>query len=373
MPRKTRILHGEDEYLFVESPGDVDGPALLIFARPENARAVAPGRTPTHKSEHGLWVPIARFDGRELLLAPDGPEGLDRRLNSMLPRYADARRERTAQAKNACSWVAVEGRALYALHPAQPSGLLVKLWRDESAARRALEEFGRPGSVQSTGDLREFLELRAEEGFAGALLDPSGLLGGEGKDEVIFFCLDAAGRIQFMKVGAAPEDEDGEVTSALLDDSGRWELYEGEGELDPFADPDAWDRLMVRAFGRIPFLGYVPDWRCVTLARGGEPVTLVDPEGDGTTRMAALFHDPAAADAFRSRHSLGRATLEPVEDRKGFVRKHAARGIVTRLHPGDHRARGGTLWLDGDELVLDGFAGLWRSRDGRTFEAEPEP
>ena len=127
MPRKTRILHGEDEYLFVESPGDEGGPALLIFARPGNARAVAPGRVATHQSEHGLWVPIARFDGAELSLAPDPPDGLDQRLKSMLPRYADARRERTAQARNACFWVSVEGRALHALHRAQPAGILLKL------------------------------------------------------------------------------------------------------------------------------------------------------------------------------------------------------------------------------------------------------
>jgi len=360
MPRKTRILHGDDEYLFVEAPGDAEGPALLIFARPENRRAVGPGRTATHKSEHGLWVPVARFDGRELQLPPDRPDGLDERLKGLLPRYVEARRTRDAQAKNALVWISAQGRALHSLHLAQPSGLLLKLWRSEEAARRVLDELREPGSVQSTGELREFLELRAEEGFAGALLDP-------GVDEaVIFYCLDEPRRLQFMKVSAAPSDK--EVASHLLDDHGIWRAWEGDEALDPHVDPEGWDRLMVRTFGRLPFLGYRDGWRCHTLVRDRAPATFPDPEGEGATSMVALFHDPQAADAFRSKQRAGRATIEQVADLVELVRSHTERGIVARLHPGDHRVRGGTIWLDGASLVLDGFAGIWRSSDGRSFE-----
>jgi hypothetical protein len=364
MPRKTRILHGEDEYLFVEAPGDTDGPALLIFARPENPRAVAPGRQPTHQSEHGLWAAIARFDGEQLLLAPDPPAGLGDRLKTILPKYVETRRERIAQAKNNCFWVSAGGNALYALHPAQPGGILLKMWRKREDAERALEDSGVPGSVQSTGDLREFLELRAEEGFAGVLLDP------DLQNDVIFFLLDGDRRLQSMKV-SAPAGSD-EAESELLDEAGKWQPYEGAGDLEPLVDAEAWDRLMIRTFDAVPFLGYGPRWRCFTLiegggAHGGEPVTVVDPEGDGKQRMLPLFHDPAAADAFRTRHQLGKSKIEPVENLVELVGREAKQGVLARLHPGDHRARGGTFWLRGDDLLLDGFAGIWRSSDGRSF------
>jgi len=359
MPRKTRILHGEDEYLFVDAPGDAGGPALLIFARPENRRAVAPGRRATHQSEHGLWIQVARFDGRELLLAPEPPEGLDERLRGMLPRYAAARREHIEEAKHPCFWVAAPGGALHALHPAQPAGMVIRLWRDEETARERAAGCGGEGgeaTVQSTGNLREFLELRTEEGFAGALLDD---------EEIIFFCLDEESRIQFLKVSAPRGAK--EAASHLLDGAGRWEPYEGAEDLEPFVDPDAWDRLMVRTFRHVPFVGYGATWRCFALLHDGEPATLVDPEGDGRERMLPLFHEADAADRFRTRHRIARARVEPVADLVGLVRRQSSQGVVARLHPGGHRACGGTMWLAGEELMLDGFAGIWRSRDGRTF------
>jgi hypothetical protein len=361
MPRKTRILHGEDEYLFVESPGDADGPALLLFARPTNPRAVPAGRAATHQSEHGLWVAVARFDGKELLLAPESPDGLGDRLKNILPKYAEVRRDRTAAAKNAWYWIAVGGSALHGLHPAQPGGVLLKLWRTEADARRVLAEIGAEGSgsVQSTGDLREFLELRAEEGFGGAWLEP-----GE-HEQIVFFCLDEERHLQFMKIAA---DDDEDVKSELLDAQGRWQPYEGDGELEPFVDAEAWDRLLVRSYGDVPFFGCNEGWRCFALFKDGAPVAVVDPDADGRARMVALFHDPAAADDFRSKQKLGRASVERVSDLAAFLERARSDGHVVRLHPGDHRVRGGTLWIDRGEVVLDSFSGIWRSRDGRHFE-----
>ena len=113
MPRKTRVLHDEREYLFVDAPGDVAGPALLIFARSDDAKAVARGRQPTHQTEHGLWCQIARFDGDDLLLAPDPPDGLDALLQSILPRYVELRKEANRQATNACWFLQLDGRAAH--------------------------------------------------------------------------------------------------------------------------------------------------------------------------------------------------------------------------------------------------------------------
>lgn len=357
MPRKTRILDADDEYLFVEAPGDALGPALLIFAHPENARAVPSRRSATHRSEHGQWVQIARIEDDRLEITPDAPAGLEPRLERMLPRYAEVRRQELERARNPCFWIEAQRRGVHGLHPAQPGGLLLKLWRSEPAARSALASGAAAGVVRSTGDLREFLELRAEEGFAGALLDDQ---------EIVFFCLDPGRRMQFLKLSAG-DAADG-VHSHLLGEAGRWQLWEGDEALEPFADPDAWDQLMVRAYGRTPFFGYGDGWRCFVLERDGEPVAERDLEGDGEARMVALFHDPAAADAHRTRREIGRARLRQVEEPIALLRDLAARGLVARLHPGDHRVRGGTLWLDGDDAVLYSFSGLWRSKDGRRFE-----
>jgi hypothetical protein len=368
MPRKTRILHGEDEYLFVEAPGDEAGPSLLILARPGNARAVPEGRGATHQTEHGAWCPIARFDGETLLLAPDPPAGLETRLKEMLRRYVEQQRQRIAQAKNSVWYVVADGQAVHSLHPAQPAGLLIKLHRDEAAARAALAGLGGAGTVLPTGELREFLELRAEEGFAGALLD---------EREIVFFLLDETSRIQFVKVRAVegdPRAGDGgtNIESELLDDRGLWQPYEGDGELETLFDPDQWDRLMKRTLGAIPFVGYGDGLTAFSFRKADEPLLVDDPDGENGERILPLFHDVAAAEAFRVREKLGKATLERVEDLRAIVCQATEAGALARLQPGDHRARGGALWCDEEGILLDSFSGLWRSRNGRTFEPVEE-
>lgn len=365
MPLKTRILHGEDEYLFVDAPGDDAGPSLLILARPGNARAVPDGRAPTHQSEHGSWCPIARFDGETLWLAPDPPAGLDARLREMLPRYVEQQRQRIASARNGAWYVVAGGRPLHALHPAQPAGLLIRVHREQAAARAALDELGGEGAVHPTGELREFLELRAEEGFAGALLDDR---------EIVFFFLDATSRIQFVKVSeaAGESDDDSNVESELMDERGNWQPYEGDEELDTLFDPDQWDRLMKRALGTIPFLGYGDGLTAWYFEKGDEPLVVEDPDGENGERILPLFHDVATAEAFRAKERLGKATLEPVDDLRAIVCRATDAGAVARLQPGDHRARGGSLWCDEEGILLDSFSGLWRSRDGKTFEPVEE-
>jgi hypothetical protein len=360
MPRKTRILHGEDEYLFVDAPGDEAGPVLMILARPDNPRAVAAGMPPTHQSEHGQWCPVARFDGETLLLAPDPPAGLAERLHEMLPRYAELQRQRIAQAKNGCWYVLADGRFLHALHPAQPGGLLLRLFRDEARAQAAIAPLG-GGRALPTGELREFLELRAEEGFAGALLDDT---------ELVYFFLDEQSHVEFVKVRAVEGGR--ELESELLDARGRWQFYEGSEELDALNDPERWDRLMRRVFGPVPFVGAVEPLSWFAFERDDQPLTVEDDSAgaaDGARRIAPLFADAAAAAAWRLRESPD-GEVEPVEvaDLRGFVARATELGAVVRLAPGDHRGRGGTLWTDETDVLLDSFSGLWRSRDGRSFE-----
>jgi hypothetical protein len=158
-----------------------------------------------------------------------------------------------------------------------------------------------------------------------------------------------------------------EPASHLLDEAGEWKPWEGGSYLEPYIDAEAWDRLMVRTYARVPFLGYGERWRCFALVQDGAVATLADPEGESGSLMVPLFHDSQAAETFRSQHRMRRARVQPVADLVALVREHSARGVLARLHPGDHRARGATLWLAGDDLLLDGFAGIWRSRDGRTF------
>ncbi|MBM4014386.1 MAG: hypothetical protein FJ293_05410 [Planctomycetes bacterium] len=378
MPRKTRVLHGDDEYLFVEAPGDPQGPALQVFAKPANARAVPPGRSPTHQTEHGQWLQVARFDGVALTVDPDAPAPLAATLQGLLPRYAEMREQHIARAKHPCHWIHAEGRPLHGLHPAQPAGLLFKLWSSAERAAAVVRELGVEARVFSTGDLREFLELRAEEGYAGALLDD---------EELIFFCLDAAGRMQFLRIAAAAGGEDADEAAAeagdraapatvashhlathLLAENGRFEPYEGDEALEPFVDQDGWDRLLVRTFGLLPFHGHAAGWRCFMLVRDGQPVAR---RGDDPTERQAqlpLFHDPAAADEWRSRHRQGKAAIERVTDLKATVAAAQARGELVQLQPDDHRVRGGTLWMGRDgALHLLGYSGIWRSTDGDAF------
>ncbi|MSR45589.1 MAG: hypothetical protein EXS13_00715 [Planctomycetes bacterium] len=355
MPRKTRILHEDDEYLFVEAPGDPQGPALQLFAKVENARAVTPGRTPTHKTEHGAWLQVARFDGAELALDPDAPAGLGERLKQLLPRYAEVRQKRIAEAKHPCWWISAEGKPLHGLHPAQPAGVLFKLWSSVERARAVGGELGVEAQPRSTGELREFLELRAEEGYAGALLDDV---------QFIFFCLDSEGRMQFLRLG-----DGSELATHLLSGNGKFELYEGDEELDPWVDADGWDRLLVRTYGVVPFLGHQRGWRCFALHQAGQPIARPSRDGASKQPELALFHDPAAADVHCARHNLGKATIERVEDVIATVRAAQSRGELIRLHPEDHRVRGGPLWVGQDgALYLLGFSGIWRSADGEDFE-----
>ncbi len=366
MPRKTRILHDNDEYLFVEAPGDPLGPALQVFARTDNERAVPAGRAPTHQTEHGLWIQIARFDGLELGIAPDSPDGLGERVKTMLPRYVEVRATRMAQAKHPMWWIVSEGHALHGLHPAQPAGALFKLWSDEARARAVVAELGVEGAVQTTGHLREFLELRAEEGYAGALLDD---------EELIFFCLDEQAKLQFLRLAprAGDDEEAAGVATHLLGENGRFALYEGDEKLEPLSDPDGWDRLLARLYGELPFYGYVPGWRCFALRLDGAWVTRLDAESEFKQPLVALFHDPATADDYRSRHGLARATLERVTDIVALVRHAQEQGQLVSLQPEDHRVRGGPLWLDRDgKLLLLGYCGIWSSRDGVAFERVAE-
>jgi len=358
MPRKTRILHGDDEYLFVDAPGDEDGPVLLILARPDNARAVAVGSSPTHQSEHGVWCPVARFDGESLLLAPDPPAGLAERLREMLPRYAELQRQRVANATNGCWYVLAGGHFFHALHPAQPGGLMLRLFRNEAAAKAAIAEGGGTGRALPTGELREFLELRAEEGYAGALLDDA---------EIVYFLLDDQSHVEFVKVRAIEGGRD--LESELLDGRGRWQFYDGSEELDPLVDSERWDRLMRRVFGKVPFVGASDATRWWGFQVGDEPLALQDGDAEGDRRVVALFTDAAAAEAFRVRDELDeQARLVEIDDLHRFVARAGELGAIARLAPGGHRARGATLWVDGDDVLLDSFSGLWRARDGTRFE-----
>jgi hypothetical protein len=382
MPRKTRVLHGDDEYLFVEAPGDPQGPSLQIFARPGNLRAVAPGRNATHQTEQGQWLKVGRYDGAELAVDPDAPAPLAATLKELLPRYAEVREQRIAAAKHPCFWIHVDGRPLHGLHPAQPAGLLFKVWSRAALAESVVRELGVEGRVFSTGDLRDFLELRAEEGYAGALLD---------ERDLIFFCLDPEGRIQFLRVAAAEEAADGDpdggstedhaepvpdaarpvtarLATHLLAENGRFELYEGDQELEPLVDQDGWDRLLVRTFGLHPFHGHVPGWRCFLLTRNGRPLARRSDDPTEAEPVLALFHDPAAADEWRSRHRLGKAAIERVTDLRSIVAAAQERGELVRLQPEDHRVRGGPIWIGRDgALFLLGYSGIWRSTDGDSF------
>jgi len=359
MPLHTRVLHDESEYLVSEEASVPLQPRVRVFARHDDPTFPDPPG-PEVKTDQGLWLQVAAVDEGEFQ-PPDGatPEQVEL-LQRMLARYLDMRAERDRNAVSSCFYLLVQDRPVYSIHRAQPGGLLLSLFRTEEHARRVLGRLGQEGLVIPTGSLREFLILRAEEGFAGALLD---------EEEPVYWCLDPREQIQFLRIRPDPE-EDG-LEGHLLDGAGRWQELKGEEDLTFFEDEESWDGLMNRLIGTIPFLGYEGPTPLYYLRRDAAELVLEDPDLPQEGRYLPLFHDPQAAEEFVATEGIDRAEVVDAQDLVGLLRSIQESGALARLHPGDHRARGGVVWADGDSVVIQTFSGFWRRTHDRSFSWIP--
>jgi len=357
MPHRTRILDGDNEYLVADEPGPTGAPVLRLFTRAGNQDFTLPGGLPEFTTEQGNWLPLAVVEDDAIRLADGAIEGPLERLGLLVRRYRHERAEQVRRSSPPYWYLLVRGRPHGVVHEVQPGGLLLLLFRQEEEAEAALRDLGLEGSVASAGALGEFLAIHAEEGYAGALLD---------HHEPVFWCQDPSGQLCFLKLSSVAGTD--EFEGHLLGDRGQWRPFEGREDLEFVDDQDRWDELMARSLGAVPFLGYASGFPVYALLDGGQMVFL---EEEDAARTLPLFHQREAAESFAAQHDVSGAEVVEIQDLRGLLRDAADHGAVARLHPEDHRARGGALWMDGREVVLDSFSGFWRSSDLRTFDRVP--
>jgi len=354
MPKRTQIVHEKDRFLVAEEAGDLRRPNLVIYAHHSNASLQAEEGTFAFETEgNNKWSPIAEVIEGAMVLRISEDGGSVEFLKKLLQRYLWERAEAQSRVENPWWYVVVNGRPLHFLDRAVPTGLLLPLYSEKDDAENTLRESNLEGDVCSTGARREFLRFRAEEGFAGAVLD--------GK-EYIYWCIDDESEMQFLKL--RPDRENNDISGHLLGEKGEWGVWDGEEELDFVEDQSRWDTLMVRILGEIPFVSYAQDMIHYSLYEAGAVVLIEDEEEE---RVAPVFAEPVHARRFAAEHELTGTEVESVLDLRELVSEASELGAVTRIEPGEHRALGGLLWLRHGRLVLDSFSGFWDSEDGSEF------
>ena len=360
MPRRTRLTFEGEHFLISEEPHGLHHPALTVFTHLENRRFPAREGGPCYRTEEDRWSPFATWvDGHVVPLAPYEHLNLDI-ARSLFQRYLRVRDEGLQRETAKYYFLSRDDRPVHVLLPAQPSGLVVPLFRAEAGAEAARRQLESPATIESTGSLRRFLETRAEEGYAGAVLDSL---------VPVFWCLDESGQMQFLALHAREGEQ--EVRSALLAGDNEWRSWDGEQALAFFEDQDNWDRLMRRTLGDVPFFGYRPGIVLLALYQGEEPLIVPPEDADDDGACLPLFFEREACEEFRRQNAFVHHEARTVGNLVELVRRAAAQGAVAQLQPGEHRARSASLWCDNDHVVLDGFSGFWRSDDGHTFRRIP--
>ncbi len=370
-PRKVRVLHDGKEFYLLDTGRNERSRVLTLIKKCD--RELADG-APVVVTDQGDYVAVARWRGGEIAVET-GNEELREPFAKIVTRYLDE--FRTGRARTGITpwyFLSVDRKALFGVSKAQPYGLAVEIYSDAKTAARAAATRqsieGRTITVEETGDLSDFLEARAAEGFAGGILDDR---------DPIYFCADSAGNPKFLKLTLDPES--GEIEHFLLDDLGNWKLYEGQEEIvaEIEIDQDAFDEHMVDRLGSTPFLGYhegIRFHRFVRKEPGADPngLVLVHCEEDGEGDLVCpIFHDLELAEAFREEHVQEPVDLVPIDDLAGFLDAAQREGRAVRVQPHGHRARGGVMWTKDGTIYLESFSGMWSSRDGHDFSLLPLP
>ena len=169
-------------------------------------------------------------------------------------------------------------------------------------------------------------------------------------------------------------DEDEEVQEYTLNEDGSWRLYEGEEEIEFYLDQDRCDRNMIENLGDIPFLGHqgiVSLWTIEEMDKPNHPFILSSDESpiDGITGSSTvlLFHRKKHAVEFLLERGLVECEAVRVDDVKQFLNDAGKMSLTVILEPFRHRATGGVLWLNEQDIVLDSFSGFWILGDGWNF------
>lgn len=362
MPKTTRVLHDDHEFLVVDERRLGQPRAITLLVRTDDAAFAGAAADAVVQTTLGKWTPLGMWEDDASHPFTEGGLKWVPTMNAVATRYlADADTIKAANTTYYC--VTVHAQIGFSLTSAQPDGLTARVFRREDAARAALSELADDGSaaVVAINDLYDFLFRLAEQGFAGAVLDDA---------EPVYFCADAQSRPQFLRLTPGEEND---VEQWLLNPNGTWTEYEGDLELELFRDQDACDRNMTENLGQVPFFGYAPGLPFFAVFRKGEldtPLQVSDTEaaGEGENTAAAasvvpIFADVTAAEEFLASHELVDHELRPLADLHGFIARAEHDGQRVILQPEAHRARGAALWTRGAEIILDSFSGFWSSID----------
>lgn len=365
--RRIRILHEGREYFLVDRGRTRSTRALTLLKRVEDENAAQEGELLV-KTDVGLCQAVAHWSGGESRLEK-GHEDLGVAFDKVVARYLEEFRVgRTRTGTRPYWFLSSRRQALYSIDRSQPAGLVVLVYSSEEAAKKAaLERRGvdAPGiAVESITDLTDYLEARALEGFAGALFDDR---------SPIYFCSDAQGVARFLRIDL--DERSGRLEHRLLDTDGTWTIYDGEEDIFPDVDQDVIDEAMRERLGDVPFLGFREDMILYRLERKSAPgvpavVELTDDPSVQGIPLCPIFHDLDLLESFRAEHGQDDCGPAKIDDLKELAAWCGREGTTLVLHPEGHRARAATLWLNGEDVLLDSFSGIWRSRDGGRFEKE---
>ncbi|MFG0319363.1 MAG: hypothetical protein ACF8XB_18985 [Planctomycetota bacterium JB042] len=365
--RRIRILHEGREYFLVDRGRSAKTRALTLLKRVEDERTAEKGELLV-KTDVGLCQAVAHWTAGEARIEK-GHESLREAFDKVVGRYLEEFRVGRTRTGTRTYWFLSSRRqALYSLDRSQPAGLVVLLYSGEEAAKEAA--LARRGidtpsiAIEPVTDLSDYLEARALEGFAGALLDDR---------SPIYFCSDPGGSSRFLKIDL--DERTGRLEHRLLDADGAWTPYDGEEEIFPDLDQDVVDDAMRERLGDLPFLGFRDGIVLYRLERKGAPgvpatVELADDAATDGVPLCPIFHDLDLLESFRAEHDLDDCGPAPVDDLRELAAWCGREGRTLVLHPDGHRARTATLWAHDGRLLLDSFSGIWRSTDGVRFEKE---
>ena len=370
-PPGTLTKKNDRDYLLVEGGFNPATRAVILLARPgDPAFPPLEGQPPLRWGVQGDWVPVARWTSEELRI----PDAKHAESTALAKEVIDEYVARATPPPVAC-WAGRKGESIVGtLEAALPMGVAAACHetREAAAATEGVEE------VVPVDNLPMFLTHLVREGYAGVMWNG---------EQPVFFCVDEAGDLRFLRVSAVGDDG---VSLEVLDESGRWLPYEGDAELEFIDNGEACDRRLIESLGRRPVIDWPADsclWTLgptlgipavvapggskpdkgpkLELPGGGSLAAFGDDEPESPPQdldalpHAVLFTHEDAAKAFRAEMAPDMAVF-PVRDLPRFLTSEELAGCFAALNPGAHRAATGILWSDGDRVVLDSFSGFWK-------------
>jgi hypothetical protein len=356
--RSTRILHQNNEYLIQDQASSTSARSIVILARPgSEAGAGSNGFNPI-RTNHGDWIPVAKWKDGSFEFMSRGSKKAAAVLETILDKYFDLKgKAKTTKPRKRYYYLEKDGAPCYTLSPTHPNGLAIQVFSNRKGAQHGLveeDEVDKELKIRQTDDLNGFFIRAADDGYAGAILDNS---------DPVYFCLDPSDNMVFLKLQMNEEDQ---VEEHLLEEDGRWSIYEGEEEIDFFLDQDSCDENMIHNLGEIPFLGHknlYEVWTIEDREEGGNPFVLSAEEGPYAGlpggKALLLFHQRRHALDFILDRSLINCEAVRVSRLKSFLQAARREGLSVLLEPFSHRATSGTLWLNEEEIILDSFSGFW--------------